>query len=54
MLTTKQAAEQLGLSRRRTNDYIISGQLIATKGKQGHNFITESDLEKFADWLRDK
>jgi DNA-binding Xre family transcriptional regulator len=54
MLTTKQAAERLGLSRRRTNDYIISGQLIATKGKQGHNFITESDLEKFADWLRDK
>jgi len=47
LLTTIQVAERLGLSRKRVNDYIVLGQLRAVKGKQGHNFITESDLEKF-------
>ena len=47
MLTTIEVAERLGLSRKRVNDYIVLGQLPATKGKQGHNFISESDLEKF-------
>jgi DNA-binding Xre family transcriptional regulator len=54
MLITIQVAERLGLSRKRVNDYINLGQLPATKGKQGHNYITESDAEKFADWLRNK
>ncbi len=47
MLTTYQVAERLGLSRKRVNDYIVSGQLRATKGKQGHNYISESDFEEF-------
>jgi len=47
MLTTIQVAERLGLSRKRVNDYINLGQLKAIKGKQGHNFITESDFEEF-------
>ena len=47
MLTTQQVAEQLGLKRRTIIDYIASGQLRATKGKQGHNFISESDFEEF-------
>jgi DNA-binding Xre family transcriptional regulator len=47
LLTTTQVAERLSLSRKRVNDYIVLGQLPATKGKQGHNFISESDLEKF-------
>jgi putative transcriptional regulator len=47
LLTTIEVAERLGLSRKRVNDYITLGQLPATKGKQGHNFISESDLEKF-------
>jgi DNA-binding Xre family transcriptional regulator len=54
LLTTIQVAERLGLSRKRVNDYIVLGQLPATKRKQGHNYITESDAEKFADWLRNK
>jgi DNA-binding Xre family transcriptional regulator len=54
MLTTTQVAERLGLSRKRVNDYINLGELPAVKGKQGHNYITESDAEKFADWLRNK
>ncbi len=54
ILTTIQVAEKVGLSRKRVNDYIVSGELPATKGKQGHNYITESDAEKFADWLRNK
>jgi DNA-binding Xre family transcriptional regulator/predicted DNA-binding transcriptional regulator AlpA len=47
MLTTIQVAGRLGLSRKRVNDYINLGELPATKGKQGHNFISESDLENF-------
>jgi DNA-binding Xre family transcriptional regulator len=47
LLTTIQVAERLGLSRKRVNDYIVLGQLPATKGKQNHNFISESDLENF-------
>jgi excisionase family DNA binding protein len=47
MLTTNEAGERLGLSRKRVNDYIISGELPSVKGKQGHNFIRESDVEEF-------
>jgi DNA-binding Xre family transcriptional regulator len=54
MLTTHQVAQMAELSRKRVNDYINSGELAAVKGKQGHNYITESDAEKFADWLRNK
>jgi len=46
-LTTMQVAERLGLSRKRVNDYIISGELPATKGKQNHNFVSETDLQTF-------
>lgn len=49
MMTTHQVAERLGLSRKRVNDYIISGELIATKGKQNRNFVSEPDLQKFMD-----
>jgi DNA-binding Xre family transcriptional regulator/predicted DNA-binding transcriptional regulator AlpA len=52
MLTTNQVAERLGLSRKRVNDYIVLGQLPAVKGKQGHNFISESDLDKFINNLQ--
>jgi putative transcriptional regulator len=47
MLTTVEVADRLQLSRKRVNDYIVSGQLRATKGKQGHNFISEADFEEF-------
>jgi excisionase family DNA binding protein len=47
LLTTIQVAERLGLSRKRVNDYINSGELKAVKGKQNHNFISELDLQKF-------
>jgi excisionase family DNA binding protein len=47
MLSTAEVAERLGLSRKRVNDYIIDGNLKATKGKQNHNFVSEADLEKF-------
>jgi excisionase family DNA binding protein len=47
LLTLAQVAERLGLSRKRVNDYVNKGELPATKGKQGHNFVSEADLEKF-------
>lgn len=48
-LTTNQVAERLNLSRKRINDFIISGELKSVKGKQNHNFISESDLQEFID-----
>ncbi len=47
LLTLAQVAERLGLSRKRVNDYVNEGKLPATKGKQGHNFVSESDLQEF-------
>ncbi len=47
LLTLKEVAERLGLSRKRVNDYVNKGKLPATKGKQGHNFVSESDLQEF-------
>ncbi len=47
LLTLTQVAERLKLSRKRVNDYVNTGKLRATKGKQGHNFVSEADLEEF-------
>jgi putative transcriptional regulator len=47
LLTLTQVAERLKLSRKRVNDYVNEGKLRATKGKQGHNFVSEADLEEF-------
>jgi DNA-binding Xre family transcriptional regulator len=47
LLTTIQVAERLELSRKSINDFINQGRLKATKGKQNHNFISESDLQEF-------
>ncbi len=47
LLTLAQVAERLGLSRKRVNDYVNKGKLPATKGKQGHNFVSEADLREF-------
>jgi excisionase family DNA binding protein len=47
MITTNEAAERLGVSRKSVNDYIISGKLKATKGKGNHNFVSEADLQEF-------
>jgi excisionase family DNA binding protein len=47
LLTTNQVAERLGLSRKRVNDYIVSGELKAVKGKGNQNFISEFDLQEF-------
>jgi putative transcriptional regulator len=47
LLTLAQVAERLGLSRKRVNDYVNKGKLPATKGKQGHNFVSEADLQEF-------
>lgn len=47
MLSTIEVAERLGVSRKSVNDYIIDGKLKATKGKQNHNFVRESDLNEF-------
>ncbi len=47
LLTAIQVGERLGLSRRRVNDYIVSGELKAVKGKGSHNFISEIDLQEF-------
>jgi putative transcriptional regulator len=46
-LTLTQVAERLKLSRKRVNDYVNKGKLRATKGKQGHNFVSEADLKEF-------
>jgi putative transcriptional regulator len=47
LLTLTQVAERLKLSRKRVNDYVNKGKLPATKGKQGHNFVSEADLQEF-------
>jgi excisionase family DNA binding protein len=47
LLSTVTVAERLGISRRSVGDYIKDGKLPAVKGKQGHNFIRESDLLEF-------
>jgi putative transcriptional regulator len=47
LLTLTQVAERLGLSRKRVNDYVNKGKLPATKGKQGHNFVSGADLQEF-------
>ncbi len=47
LLTLVEVAERLGLSRKRVNDYVNKGKLPATKGKQGHNFVSEADLQEF-------
>jgi DNA-binding Xre family transcriptional regulator len=49
MLSTVEVAERLGLSRKSVNDYIVDGKLRATKGKQGHNFVSEADFIVFRD-----
>jgi DNA-binding Xre family transcriptional regulator len=46
-LTPKQFGEEIGLSRKRINDYIVSGELKATKGKQNHNFISRAEADRF-------
>jgi hypothetical protein len=28
-------------------DYVVSGQLRATKGKQGHNFVSKAGFKQF-------
>jgi DNA-binding Xre family transcriptional regulator len=47
MLSTVEVAARLSVSRKSVNDYIISGKLKATKGKQNHNFVSEADLQEF-------
>jgi excisionase family DNA binding protein len=47
MLSTVEAAERLGVSRKSVNDYIISGKLKAAKGKGNHNLISEAVLQEF-------
>jgi DNA-binding Xre family transcriptional regulator len=47
LLSSVQVAERLNVSRKSINDYILDGKLPAVKGKQGHNFILESDLLAF-------
>jgi DNA-binding Xre family transcriptional regulator len=55
LLTPKQFGEEIGLSRKRINDYIGSGVLKATKGKQKHNFISREEADRFkAERLRGK
>jgi hypothetical protein len=47
LLSTNQIAAKLGLSRKRVNDYIVSGDLKADKGKQNHNFVSVAEFERF-------
>ncbi len=47
LLSTNQIAAELGLSRKRVNDYIVSGDLKAIKGKQNHNFVSVAEFERF-------
>jgi excisionase family DNA binding protein len=47
LLTTIEVAERLGLSRKRVNDYVTSGELRSVKGKGNHNFISEVDYLEF-------
>jgi hypothetical protein len=54
-ITTNQLADETGLSRKRINDFIVSGELKATKGKQKHNFISREEADRFkAERLRGK
>ncbi len=46
-ITTNQLANETGLSRKRINDFIVSGELKATKGKQNHNFISRAEADRF-------
>ena len=48
MLTTKEAAARLGISRRRVNDFISEARLPAEKVGRDH-LIKESDLRLVAD-----
>ncbi len=52
MLSTVEVAKRLGLSRKSANDYIIDGKLKAVKGKQNHNFVSESDYLEFETWYK--
>jgi hypothetical protein len=45
-LTINKVAERLNLSRRRVNDYVNKGLLLAEKIK-GQNYISEEDFVKF-------
>jgi DNA-binding Xre family transcriptional regulator len=47
LLSTNQIAAELGLSRKRVNDYIVSGDLKAVKGKQNHNFVSVAEFKRF-------
>ncbi len=49
MLSTVEVATRLGVSRKSVSDYIVDGKLKATKGKQGHNFVSEADLTAFVE-----
>jgi DNA-binding Xre family transcriptional regulator len=49
MLSLLQVAERLGLSRKRVNDYVNTGELKATKNRRRHNYVAESDLQNFID-----
>ncbi len=54
-LTPKQLGDEIGLSRKRINDYITSSELKAVKGKQNHNFISRAEADRFkVEWLRSK
>jgi excisionase family DNA binding protein len=52
LLTTIEVAERLGLSRKRVNDYVTSGELRSVKGKGNHNFISEADCLEFESLYR--
>ncbi len=52
LLTTIEVAERLGLSRKRVNDYVTSGELRSVKGKGNHNFISEADYLEFESLYR--
>jgi DNA-binding Xre family transcriptional regulator len=47
LLSTVEVAKRLNVSRKSVSDYIVSGKLKATRGKQNHNFVTEADLTAF-------
>jgi excisionase family DNA binding protein len=47
MVSTVEAANRLGVSRKSVNDYIVKGKLKATKGKGNHNLISKEDLQEF-------
>ncbi len=54
-LIPEQLGDEIGLKRRTINDYINSGKLKAVKGKQGHNFISRAEADRFkAERLRGK